>query len=131
MSVGILIITHDGIGPALLGTASFMLGDCPLHAKVLAASRDCNPDQLIADADEQIASLDEGDGVLVLTDLYGSTPSNIASKLTDKSNVHTVTGLNLSMLIRVMNYPDLDLESLAEKALSGAHDGIKLIKNSE
>ena len=65
-----------------------------------------------------------GDGVLVLTDLYGSTPSNIACKLRRHGHVRVVSGVNLPMLIRVLNYPDLDLDSLKEKALSGGRDGV-------
>jgi mannose PTS system EIIA component len=129
MSVGLLIISHDGIGPAILGTATFMLNGCSLQTRLLAASRDCDPDELIADASEQIAALDEGDGVLILTDLYGSTPSNVAKIFSSKSRVRTVTGMNLSMLMRVFNYPQLDLEQLAEKAVSGGRDGIVLIEN--
>lgn len=128
MSVSLLIITHDGIGAALLGTATFMLNDCPLQTRLLTASRDCDPDELIADAMEEIATLDAGDGVLVLTDLYGATPSNIAQKLPDQANICAVSGLNLSMLIRVLNYPDLDLKQLAERAVSGGKDGIVLIE---
>lgn len=124
MSVGVLIISHDGIGPALLGTATLMLNDCPLQTKLLTVSRDCDPDQLTEDAVEQIEALDAGEGVLVLTDLYGSTPCNIARKLTSKKHVHVVSGLNLSMLIRVFNYPKLTLEELSEKAVSGGKDGI-------
>lgn len=124
MSVGVLIISHDGIGPALLGTATLMLNGCPLQTKLLTVSRDCDPDQLTEDAVEQIEALDAGEGVLVLTDLYGSTPCNIAQKLTSKKHVHVVSGLNLSMLIRMFNYPKLTLEELSEKAVSGGKDGI-------
>lgn len=130
MSVGLLIISHNGIGPAMLGTATFMLDGCPLPARLLTASRDCDPDELIADASEEIAELDEGDGVLVLTDLYGSTPSNVAKKLAARSRVRTVTGINLSMLMRVLNYPHLDLDQLAEKAVGGGRDGIVLVENN-
>lgn len=129
MSVGLLVISHDGIGPAILGTATFMLNGSPLSTRLLAASRDCDPDELIADAGEQIRLLDEGDGVLILTDLFGSTPSNIARQLSENHNVRIITGLNLSMLIRALNYPRLDLEALAEKALSGGRDGIIMIDN--
>jgi mannose PTS system EIIA component len=129
MSVGLLIISHDGIGPALLGTATFMLNNCPLQTKLLAASRDCDPDELNAEAIEQIKLLDEGDGVLILTDLYGSTPSNIAQHLLKQVNARIITGLNLSMLISVLNYPDLDLDGLAGKAMSGGKDGIVLIED--
>ncbi len=124
MGVGVLIISHDGVGPALLGTATLMLGNCPLQTKLLTASQDCEPDQLTEDAVEQIAVLDTGKGVLVLTDLYGSTPCNIAQNLTSQRHVHVVSGLNLSMLIRVLNYPKLALEELSEKAVSGGKDGI-------
>ena len=124
MTVSVLIITHDGIGAALLGTATFMLNGCPLHTRLLTASRDCDPEELRADAMEEIRILDEGDGVLVLTDLYGSTPSNIARIISEKNNVRAVSGLNLSMLIRVLNYPDMSLEQLVEKAISGGRDGI-------
>lgn len=127
MSAGLLIISHNGIGAALLGTATFMLGSCPLPTKLLTASRDCSPEELVADALEEIAALDTGNGVLILTDLYGSTPSNIARLLASKVNVRTVSGLNLSMLIRVLNYPDLDLQQLADKAISGGIDGIVLV----
>ncbi len=127
MSVGILIISHDGIGPALLGTATLMLNGCPLQTKLLTASRDCDPDQLSEDAVEQLEALDTGEGVLVLTDLYGSTPCNIAQKLTSQKHIHVVSGLNLSMLIRVFNYPQLTLEELSEKAVSGGRDGISKI----
>ena len=127
MSVGILIISHDGIGPALLGTATLMLNSCPLQTKLLTASRDCDPDQLSEDAVEQLEALDTGEGVLVLTDLYGSTPCNIAQKLTSQKHIHVVSGLNLSMLIRIFNYPQLTLEELSEKAVSGGKDGISKI----
>jgi len=127
MSVGILIMSHDGIGPALLGTATLMLDNCPLQTKLLTASRDCDPDQLMEDAVEQIKNLNIGEGVLILTDLYGSTPCNIAQKLTSQKHVEVVSGLNLSMLIRVFNYPQLTLPELSEKAVSGGQDGISRI----
>ena len=123
MSVGLLIITHDGIGPSLLGTTSYMLGGCPLNAKLLMASRDCEPIELTETAQDYIKQLDSGDGVLILTDQYGSTPSNIAAKLKNE-NIRAIAGLNLSMLIRVLNYPQLSLDELAEKALTGGRDGI-------
>lgn len=125
MSVGILIITHDGIGPALLGTAKLMLTECPLQAKLLNASTDADPDQLEVDAAELVELLNEGDGVLILTDLAGSTPSNIATRIAEgRNDIRIVSGINMSMLIRLFNYPDGDLDDLAEKALSGGRDGI-------
>jgi len=127
MSVGVLIISHNGIGAAILGTANFMIKGNDMDIKLLTASRDCEPEELFLTASDIVTELDQGDGVLILTDLIGSTPSNIAARLSDKGNIKVVCGLNLSMLIRVMNYQSLDLEKLTEKALSGGLDGVTLI----
>jgi PTS system ascorbate-specific IIA component len=130
MSVGLLIISHDGIGPVMLGTALYMLGGSALKIRLLTASGGSDPDELCAEAREQMKSLDDGDGILVIADLYGSTPSNIAQKLAAHGNVRSITGLNLSMLVRILNYPQLDLAQLTEKALSGGKDGIALLENT-
>ncbi len=126
MSVGVLIISHDGIGEALLDAANHMIDDNPLKTKLLAASRECDPDDLLKKANSLAEELDEGDGILVLTDLLGSTPSNIAHRLDKRANVNIITGINLSMLIRVFNYSDLNLTDLTEKAYSGGIDGITI-----
>lgn len=126
MSVGLLIITHNRIGEDLLNTATSMLGICPLQTAALAISQTCNPEHLLDDARGYCKTLDQGDGVLVLTDMYGSTPSNIANRLNGDTQVQIVAGVNLPMLVRVMNYPSLNLHELVNKALSGGHDGILL-----
>lgn len=124
MAVSILTITHGKMGHELLATAESMLSNLPLPCKALSVSDSSNPDELLEKAKNLCAQLDEGDGILVLTDIFGSTPSNICNKLSSVARVHVLAGLNLPMLIRVMNYPDLNLSELVEKALSGAHDGI-------
>ncbi len=126
MSVGVLIISHNGIGAALFGTANFMIKDSPLDVKLLSANRESDVDDLYESAILLIKELDNGDGVLVLTDLYGSTPSNIANSLHEYANINIISGLNLSMLIRLFNYPDLNLADLTEKAYSGGIDGITI-----
>ncbi len=100
------------------------LGRNPLNTAVLDVERTVEPDIAIIQAQRLVEELDEGEGVLVLTDIYGSTPSNIACSLLQQENIRIVTGLNLPMLIRVMNYAELDLPSLTDKAFSGGHDGI-------
>ncbi|RMD79214.1 MAG: PTS fructose transporter subunit IIA [Gammaproteobacteria bacterium] len=123
--VGLLLITHGRLGEALLETAEQMLGVCPLAAAALAVGRDEDPEALRRRARELVARLDQGAGVLVLTDIFGSTPANVASAL-QGPGVRVVAGLNLPMLIRVLNYPGLDLEGLAAKAESGGRDGVFL-----
>ena len=124
MSVALLLITHDGIGRAVLDAATRMLGRCPLRAEVLPVALEVDAEQLRANAARRAEALDDGDGVLVLTDLYGSTPSNIAASLARRDGVRVVAGLNLPMLVRVLNYPEDNLPTLAEKAVSGGNRGI-------
>ena len=124
MSTGLLIITHNQIGAALLATATHMLESCPLESRALEIDNNGNPDEVNQQAREFIEQLDHGDGVLVLTDMYGSTPSNIAAKLLSRGKVNVVAGINLPMLVRVLNYADLNLDDLTDKAVSGGHDGI-------
>ncbi len=127
MSVGLLIITHSPLGGATLAAASGTLGTTPLPVAVLDITPDAEPQQQQQRAEELLKRLDQGDGVLILTDLYGSTPSNIANRLLQPGRkLRLLSGLSLPMLIRTMNYPDLPLDELAQKAQSGAHDGILL-----
>jgi PTS system mannose-specific IIA component len=125
VSVGILIITHGQIGQDLLDTATRVLGFCPVSVKTLSVPFDCNPEEKLVQASGTVAELETGDGVLVLTDIYGSTPSNIANRLTKRRGIQIVSGINLPMLLRVLNYPELRLEELVEKAITGGHDGVR------
>ncbi len=79
MTVGVLLITHDQIGAALLDTAVKILGRCPLHAETLSIPLNADVDALRRNAAALTRAMDEGEGVLVLTDIFGSTPSNIAA----------------------------------------------------
>lgn len=125
MRVGILLITHSGIGGALLNVAYGTFGQLPLEVSQLSVSRDPEPELLITKAGYLVRKLDSGAGVLVLTDMFGSTPSNVAQGLQQQGfAIRVVAGLNLPMLFRVLNYPILPLEQLAKKAVSGGQEGI-------
>jgi len=126
MMSSVLLITHGNIGQDMLDTVSAILGRCPLNTQAIGVAPDCDPEAVYATACHTCESLDDGQGVLVLTDLYGSTPSNIANRLLDSHNVIVVAGVNMPMLLRIMNYPDRELEILAEFAASGARNGVVL-----
>ena len=126
MMIGLLIITHNNIGGELVETATAMLGMCPIITEVLAVMPSSDPDAVLREARTLLCKLNNGVGVLVLTDMYGSTPSNIAAHLADEKQVKVIAGINLPMLVRVLNYPQLGLQELANKALSGGRDGILL-----
>jgi len=127
MPVGILIITHGEIGEELLATARSTLGGTlPLNCRALSVSPSCDPDSQHGKAQAMLASINDGSGVLILTDMYGSTPSNIANGFKNLEDIEVIAGVNLPMFIRILNYSDLSLSDMTEKALSGGHDGIIL-----
>lgn len=131
MSIGLLLITHDDIGASLLSTAINMFGRCPLDYKNLSVTAGCDPDSCRQQAQDHIEALESGDGVLVLTDMYGSTPCNVASAMISPGRVNVIAGISLPMLVRLFNYPCLNLEQLTHKAVSGGHDGIMLCSRNK
>ena len=126
MSVGILLVTHSGIGSALVSIANGMLrGNVPLKLEAFEVPFDADPDALLPQASAAMRRVDGGDGVLILTDLYGASPSNLAAKLSRLGTpARRVSALNLPMLMRVMNYAELPLEELPAIAAAGARNGV-------
>jgi len=127
MSVGILLLTHECVGADLIVTARHILGRLPVAIDALAIPPGSDADAALRDAAARVRALDSGAGVLVLTDVYGATPSNIAEKLDDLGlDVQRVSGLNLPMLLRTLNYPEHTLAELAQTAASGGRTGIRI-----
>lgn len=125
MAVGVLLLTHDAIGPALIEAARHVLGPLPLELGYVEIGADCDPDAMLHISAEHARQLDSGDGVLVLTDVFGATPCNVALRLDDMGiRRKCVPGLNLPMLLRVLNYPEQPLDELADTAASGGRSGI-------
>lgn len=124
MTVGILLICHNHIGAQLLETATDMMEVAPIPAGNLSVLQDDDPIELLSRARKRVTDLDQGDGVLVLTDMYGSTPSNIAHRLKEKNRVRVISGVNLPMVVRAMNYPQLNLADMTERVASGGREGI-------
>ncbi|MCF6235596.1 MAG: PTS fructose transporter subunit IIA [Gammaproteobacteria bacterium] len=125
MSVGLLVIAHNQVGEALLEAASDIFKSSPLSVKVLSVYPRSNFEGLVKKSSQYLQALDTGHGVLVLTDLFGSTPSNIANKLVSETvNSAVIAGVNLPMLIRIFNYSQLELKELAVAAYQGGRNGI-------
>ena len=122
--IGILLVSHGAFGEALIHCASHVLGKRPLYLRQLGVTIHDDPDAILPVAEDLIRFLDQGAGVLVLTDIYGATPSNIASRILKPGKVEGIAGVNLPMLIRALTYRDEPLESVIAKALSGGQDGL-------
>ena len=125
MPVSVVIVTHMDTGKALIEAARSVLdGNLPLTATTFSVPLNCDLNAATRDLRRTCDEIDHGDGVLILTDLYGSTPCNLSVGCRRDDAVHVVSGINLPMLIKIMNYPTLDLAALTEKALEGGHNGV-------
>jgi len=122
--VGVLIVTHGAIGRSLLESARHILNDSPPQIATLGVSRDDDPDDLILRAKRLVKQLDAGDGVLVLTDIFGATPGNVIARLLQDGRVEGVSGLSLPMLLRVLTSRNGSLPAAVQRALSGGAEGV-------
>ena len=126
MKVGILLVTHSDIGKQLLLTATSVFGKNPFQVELLSVDNYDQPNDVKELAEKYVKFLDNGAGVLVLTDIIGTTPSNIASSI-NHDKIKVVAGLNLSMILNVFNYPENSLDQLSIKALEGGIQGFSKI----
>ena len=124
MACGILLITHPGVGSSLLAVATALLRNLPLRTEAFEVPFDADLERLLPAASAALRRVDGGDGVLVLTDLYGASPSNLAARVARLGTpVRRVAALSLPMLLRVMNYPEQGLDELPATAAAGTRNG--------
>lgn len=122
--VGILLVTHNGLGASLVDCVQHVLGAVPDRLKVLSVLAQDEPQQKLAEGRALIAQLDDGGGVIVLADIFGATPSNIARQLCHAERVAGVAGVNLPMLLRVVNHAESPLSALVKLAVEGGRNCI-------
>jgi PTS system mannose-specific IIA component len=122
--VGILIVAHGTLGESLIHCASHVMGSRPPELMQIGVTVHDDPQAILPQALKLVKQLDQGKGVLVLSDLYGATPCNIASKLLVPGKVEGVAGVNLPMLIRALTYRNEPLKTVVKKALSGGCEGV-------
>lgn len=120
--IGILLVTHNGLGDSLVDCVRHVLGSVPPNLKALSVLADDDPQQKENEARALIAQLDSGSGVLLLSDLFGATPSNIARRLHQPGRIEGVAGVNLPMLLRVVCYSGKPLAEVAQKALDSGRN---------
>jgi mannose PTS system EIIA component len=121
---GILLVTHNGLGDSLVNCVQHVMGTVPSSLMVLAIQANDDLQRKEAEGRALIAHLDSGEGVLLLADMFGATPSNIGRRLCQSPNVAGVAGVNLPMLLRAVYNRDKPLNELARMALEGGRDCI-------
>ena len=122
--IGVLIVTHGGIGESLLASAAQILDGVPPLTATIGVSRSDDLDDLVLRARRLLEQLDAGDGVLVLTDIFGATPGNVIARLLKDGRVEGVSGLSLPMLLRVLTGRNSSLAGAVRRALSGGTEGV-------
>jgi len=122
--IGVLIVTHGEIGRALLESASQILGEAQVQTATLSVWRQDDPDDLVLRAREILEQIDAGDGVLVLTDIFGATPGNVVSRLLTDGSIEGVSGVSLPMLLRVLTSRNGSLPAAVQRAVSGGAEGV-------
>ena len=122
--IGILLIPHGSYGEALVQNACHVLNKRPPQLNQLGHSAQDDPLDLLSLAQQMLNLVDDGEGALILTDIFGATPANLALKLLEPGRVEGLTGVNLPMLLRALNYRDKGMATLLVRARDGGRDGI-------
>lgn len=128
MSVGVVIVTHGNTGSAMVEDAGFVLGHAPENVICVSANQSPDLDQSRDRIRSAIGEAESGSGVIVLTDLMGASPSNLVAGMLEDFHAVMVTGINLGMLIRVINYRDKSLELVVRKAVEGGQRSVKIFQ---
>jgi PTS system ascorbate-specific IIA component len=127
--VGILLMTHAPLGEAFLAAVAHVFRGMVDHLEAIdvVADQDLSDVQSLAAA--AIKRLDDGSGVLVITDVKGGTPANCCNKLADAGHVEVIAGISLPMLLRAITYRTDTLDVVVEMALAGAQSGAVRVDN--
>jgi PTS system ascorbate-specific IIA component len=122
--IGLLLITHETLGESLIQCACHVLNKRPAQLLQLGVAAGDDPNDLLPLAQQMLDLVDSGEGALVITDIYGATPSNLAAKLLQPGKIEGLSGANLPMLIRAISYRDKGMEILLARATGGGRDGV-------
>lgn len=127
--VGILLLTHAPLGDAFIQAATHVFRGRPERLEAIDVRADEDTGEINRIAKEAIARLDDGSGVLVITDVMGGTPSNCTLRLSDPGHIDIIAGISLPMLLRALTYRNDTLDVVVEMALAGGQSGAVRVDN--
>jgi len=122
--IGILLITHGTFGESLVQNVCHILNRRPPLMAQLGLTPQDDPLDTLPLARTLVTQVDEGDGVLIMTDVLGASPSNLTLKLLEPGRVEGVAGVSLPMVLRALTYRKGEMKTLVRKAVSGGRDGV-------
>jgi PTS system mannose-specific IIA component len=127
--VGILLMTHAPLGQAFIAAVAHVFRGPTEHFEAIDVTADQDTNEINELAKNAIKRLDDGDGVLVITDIKGGTPSNCCNCLALPGHVEVIAGISLPMLLRAITYRRDTLDVVVEMALAGAQNGAVRVDN--
>ena len=127
--IGLFLVTHTTYGESLIQCACHVLNRRPPQIAQLGVAAQDDPLDALPLAREMLEFVDSGDGVLILTDIYGATPANMVMKLLEPGRIEAIAGVNLPMLLRALTYRDKDMSTLITRAVAGGRDGVMNMLN--
>jgi PTS system ascorbate-specific IIA component len=127
--IGILLLTHAPLGNAFIDAATHVFRGRPDRMEAIDVRADQDPAEVARIAKEAISRIDDGSGVLVITDVMGGTPSNCTLRLADPGHVEVIAGISLPMLLRALTYRKDTLDVVVEMALAGGQSGAVRVDN--
>ncbi len=129
--IGLLILAHNDLALALVDAAAHTFGAMPPQLAAVGVTYRQTPEQIQALLEQHLARIDQGQGALIMADVYGATHTNVACTLLERGRIELITGVNLPMLLKALNYRDLPMDDLIDKALSGGCGGIVCAARTE
>jgi PTS system mannose-specific IIA component len=127
--IGILLVTHAPLGQAFIAACAHVFRGPTECFEAIDVTPDQDLGEVQALASDAIKRLDDGSGVLVITDVQGGTPSNCCNKLAEPGQVQVIAGISLPMLLRAITYRRDTLDVIVEMALAGAQNGAVRVDN--
>ncbi|RPH45955.1 MAG: PTS fructose transporter subunit IIA [Burkholderiales bacterium] len=122
--IGILVVSHEPLGTALIHCTRHIFGRMPPQLAALDVIPDEDPELALQSARELLARINDGSGVIVLTDLFGATPARIAARLAEPSRIVVIAGVNLPLLVKALTHRRGPLDEVAVKLLDGVRETI-------
>ena len=127
--IGLLIVTHCDLGKEFINAAEFIVGRLEA-AEVVSITQTSDSEEIRKEIEEKISILNKGDGIIILTDMFGGTPSNLSLSFLQDEMIEVLTGVNLPMVISIaQNRSNMELAELAEKAQEAGKMSISLAGN--
>lgn len=125
--IGILLVSHEPLGTALLNCTRHIFGRLPVQLAALDVIPDEDPEAAIKAARDLLARINDGTGALVLTDVFGATPSRIAMQLADPGRVVVLTGVNLPLLIKALGNRRAPVHEIVDTLIESGQRAIQAV----